>query len=315
MNPLISIIVPVYNAEYTLNRCLDSILNQTFSDWELLLIDDGSTDRSGELCDQYASKDKRIKVFHKKNGGVSSARNLGLNHADGEWIVFVDSDDAVPKNAFRGDYKLFKEDLIVGAFNTIIREETQCSCLESGSYKTRYELLVFFSHNINAPTFRVVWGKFFRNRLCKGLFFDTNMIVGEDTLFVIQYLTKIKSCRIIGDVVYTYNCPTNFITKYRLDVTKSIYCLDRIYSSYKILGIRSNIFERTIFFDYKLFCQINIYNNVALWYKDTRIKKIYNQIKYSFTLKYRILYMLMSYQCISNLINLFRSNNNLRSIL
>ena len=73
---LISVIVPVYNTEKTLNRCIDSILNQTFCDWELLLVDDGSTDQSGELCDEYAAKDKRIRVFHKTNGGVSSARNM-----------------------------------------------------------------------------------------------------------------------------------------------------------------------------------------------------------------------------------------------
>ena len=103
MNPSISIIVPVYNAERTLNRCVDSILSQTFQEWELLLIDDGSTDRSGELCDEYASKDQRIKVFHKKNGGVSSARNIGLNYAKGEWITFIDSDDEIPKNTFTGD--------------------------------------------------------------------------------------------------------------------------------------------------------------------------------------------------------------------
>ncbi len=92
-SPLISIIVPVYNAEKTLNRCVDSILQQTFTDWELLLINDGSKDLSGEICDQYGAKDKRIRVFHKENGGVSSARNVGLDNAKGEWITFVDSDD------------------------------------------------------------------------------------------------------------------------------------------------------------------------------------------------------------------------------
>ena len=105
MNPSISIIVPVYNSEKTLNRCVDSILSQTFQDWELLLIDDGSTDRSGKLCDEYALKDQRIKVFHKKNGGVSSARNIGLDHAKGEWITFIDSDDEIPKNTFTDDCK------------------------------------------------------------------------------------------------------------------------------------------------------------------------------------------------------------------
>ena len=82
----------------TLHRCVDSILAQTFTDWELLLIDDGSPDRSGEICDEYASKDTRIKVFHKENGGVSSARNTGLDVANGEWIVFADSDDWCENN-------------------------------------------------------------------------------------------------------------------------------------------------------------------------------------------------------------------------
>ena len=86
MIPKISVIIPVYNAEKTLHRCIDSILAQTFSDFEVLLIDDGSKDKSGEICDEYARKDSRIKVCHKENGGVSSARNMGLDNAKGEWI-------------------------------------------------------------------------------------------------------------------------------------------------------------------------------------------------------------------------------------
>lgn len=93
MNPKISVIVPVYNVEKFLRRCIDSILAQTFTDFELLLIDDGSKDKSGEICDEYAAKDARIRVFHKQNGGVSSARNLGIDKAQGEWVYFVDSDD------------------------------------------------------------------------------------------------------------------------------------------------------------------------------------------------------------------------------
>ena len=91
--PKISVIVPVYNTEKYLHRCIDSILDQTFTDFELLLIDDGSTDSSGTICDEYAAKDSRVRVFHKENGGVSSARNMGLDNAYGEWITFVDSDD------------------------------------------------------------------------------------------------------------------------------------------------------------------------------------------------------------------------------
>lgn len=99
-NPKISVIVPVYNAEKYLYRCVDSILAQTFEDFELLLIDDGSKDRSGEICDEYAQKDERVKVWHKENGGVSSARNVGLENARGEWVTFSDSDDWLEPNAF-----------------------------------------------------------------------------------------------------------------------------------------------------------------------------------------------------------------------
>ena len=96
---LVSVIVPVYKAEKWLHRCVDSILAQTMEDFELLLIDDGSPDRSGEICDEYAAKDSRVRVFHKENGGVSSARNLGLDNAQGEWISFVDADDILPEKA------------------------------------------------------------------------------------------------------------------------------------------------------------------------------------------------------------------------
>lgn len=100
MKPLISIIVPVYNVEKYLSRCIDSILSQTFFDFEILLIDDGSTDGSPIICDKYSNKDSRVRVFHKKNGGVSSARNLGLEYALGEWITFVDSDDWIDNNMY-----------------------------------------------------------------------------------------------------------------------------------------------------------------------------------------------------------------------
>lgn len=96
MSPSISIIVPVYKAEAYLLRCVDSLLAQTFTDFEVLLIDDGSPDRSGEICDDYARKDARVRVFHQTNGGVSVARQRGVENAKGEWITFVDADDYLP---------------------------------------------------------------------------------------------------------------------------------------------------------------------------------------------------------------------------
>ena len=96
--PKVSIIVPVYKVEKYLDRCIQSILNQIEKDWELLLIDDGSPDNSGIICERYASVDSRIIVYHKTNGGVSSARNLGLDYAKGEWICFIDSDDYISED-------------------------------------------------------------------------------------------------------------------------------------------------------------------------------------------------------------------------
>lgn len=94
---MISVIIPIYNTEKYLSRYIESVLNQSYKNFELLLINDGSKDRSGDICDEYAKKDNRIKVFHKENGGVSSARNLGLDNAKGDYVCFIDSDDYVGK--------------------------------------------------------------------------------------------------------------------------------------------------------------------------------------------------------------------------
>ena len=108
--PKVSIIVPVYKAEKYLNRCIDSILAQTFTDFELLLIDDGSPDRSGEICDEYAKKDSRIRVIHKENGGVSSARQRGLDESVGEYTMHADPDDWVEPEMLDELYKKAKEE-------------------------------------------------------------------------------------------------------------------------------------------------------------------------------------------------------------
>lgn len=124
--PKVSVIVPVYNSEKCLSRCIDSILTQAFIDFELLLIDDGSIDKSGMICDEYAYNDERIKVFHKINGGASSARNLGLDKAKGQWIAFVDSDDYVYPTFLSTYMLLCKDDAdlyICGIISDITSEE------------------------------------------------------------------------------------------------------------------------------------------------------------------------------------------------
>lgn len=116
---MISVIIPVYNTKQHLAVCIDSLLAQTYSDFEILLIDDGSSDGSGILCDEYAIRESRIKVVHTSNGGVTAARKIGIEMAIGEWVTFVDSDDDVPCNAFENYAKLFTADtdIIIGQVN------------------------------------------------------------------------------------------------------------------------------------------------------------------------------------------------------
>ena len=99
--PVISVIIPVYNAEKYISYCVDSVLKQSYKELELILVDDGSTDSSPELCDNYAERDNRVHVVHKRNGGVSQARNVGIEHATGEYIMFVDNDDILSHNALK----------------------------------------------------------------------------------------------------------------------------------------------------------------------------------------------------------------------
>lgn len=124
--PLISVIIPVYKVERFLHRCIDSVIHQTYTNWEMILVDDGSPDTSGDICDEYAKKDERIKVIHQKNKGSSGARNAGLDKATGEWIYFLDSDDYIKKNALEGMIRYSKEgyyDVVAGTAIRLLANE------------------------------------------------------------------------------------------------------------------------------------------------------------------------------------------------
>ena len=120
--PKISVVVPVYGGEKYLGACIESILGQTFEDFELLLLDDGSPDRSGEICDEYARKDGRVRVIHKKNEGINATRKRGASEAQGEWVMFVDDDDTLTPDAISSLYALHEETDIVAAF-TVLPDE------------------------------------------------------------------------------------------------------------------------------------------------------------------------------------------------
>lgn len=237
--PLISIIVPVYNAENTLNRCVDSILNQTFHSWELLLVDDGSIDRSDKICDQYASKDNRIKVFHKKNGGVSSARNMGLDHATGSWVIFVDSDDFIDTTFFCTFVKSQLCDLYVAGIKfinktSILLPPEGCINIED---VTELDIL------LNKLYFTVSWGKVYRNDIIQQnkIRFNINLKIGEDTDFVLRYLLFTNKIRLISKpLYYFFNDEKGKMTKYTLTADEFIIHTISIKKSLTGLGGKLN---------------------------------------------------------------------------
>lgn len=203
--PQISVIVPVYNAEKYLHRCIDSILAQTFSDFELLLIDDGSKDNSGRICDKYAAKDNRIRVFHKENGGVSSARNLGLNNAKGKWITFVDADDYVKSEYLSNllDHTHIGADLIFSyaefhyANGEIQKEYYPKQIITNENFH-----LAFTEHELNWHT--SPWSKLFKSELCSKLRFTEGMPIGEDLVFLYTYILKCNKIFFSSDTDYCY---------------------------------------------------------------------------------------------------------------
>ena len=216
-SPKISVIVPVYNAEKYLHRCIDSILAQTFSDFELLLIDDGSTDKSGDICDEYAKKDKRIRVFHKENGGVSSARNVGLDNARGEWITFCDADDWVEKDWLLKFSKDFDIDIVVQGFyihekGNVLKNEIPINVC--GKYhRTNYAQYLDFLNEVDNVGY--LWCRLFRKDIIdkNRLRFVEEYVLWEDLNFIFRYLIHTEASLVQENVCYHYIRP-NFSSKY-----------------------------------------------------------------------------------------------------
>lgn len=205
MNPLISVIVPVYNVERYLNQCIDSILAQTYKNFELILVDDGSKDKSGQICDEYAQQDNRVRVFHKENGGVSSARNLGIDNAQGTHICFVDSDDWV-EMTYLEDMILHKDyDFVVQDFET-----------EDGKYIDHLELKInntsdIYRELINYEKkhdilFRAPSSKLYNTNILRenNLRYNISLYMGEDYLFNINYISHINNTFISNGHSYIY---------------------------------------------------------------------------------------------------------------
>ena len=198
--PAISVIIPVYNAEKTIRQCVNSILSQEYKNYELLLINDGSKDASPAICDEYARQDDRVRVFHKENGGVSSARNLGLDNAQGEWITFVDSDDYIAAGYF-DKIAEHNEDVIFMDYNTVLNG------VFWGFGSKRYlfsnvSIKDFLYYNFSTNYLRSPCIKFYKHSIIDCSRFHTDMKIAEDYCFVMEYLSKCNTIATISSSFY-----------------------------------------------------------------------------------------------------------------
>lgn len=211
-NKLISLIIPIYNAEKYLSNCIDSILNQTYSNIEVVLVNDGSTDRSGEICEEIKAEDSRVKVIHQKNSGPSAARNAGVLKSKGDYLQFVDADDHIESIMVEKLLSVCENevDLVLCGYY-INGEEVKENIPDDEGMHTLTEFIskfpVFFKKNlINSPGNKLYRTKIIKDNAIK---FNKNINNGEDLLFNIEYIKHCRSISLVNLSLYHYNILTN----------------------------------------------------------------------------------------------------------
>lgn len=258
MQHFLSVIIPVYNVGNYLCDCIESVLSQSFTSFECILIDDGSTDGSGAICDEYARKDSRIRVFHKENGGVSSARNVGLDNADGTWVFFMDGDDLLTSGALDLliSHATSGVDMVYGGIQKFNEVD---DCLERitvdhiGEVSIEEALDAFVvSSKRSGDWHRYMINRIYRMSIIKEfrLHFNTSIHYKEDGLFVVQYLCRCENkvfC--IQDIVYLYRQTINgamgsLATAYNEKLLTNVDSHGLILRELKMYGVGKDLIER-----------------------------------------------------------------------
>jgi len=207
MDKKVSVIVPVYNTQKYLKRCIDSIVNQTYNNLDIILVNDGSTDNSLKICEEYEKIDDRIFIVSGKNYGVSHARNIGIEKAKGEYLYFADSDDYLEIDAIEKMLREFVNadgELIIAGYNEIENKE-KIAKKSWGNFRIKSndaKKLILDENGAGG----YLWNKLFKLSLIKKfeIKFDEKIYVWEDVLFVMEYLDKCKNVKLIDDIVYEY---------------------------------------------------------------------------------------------------------------
>lgn len=240
--PLISIIVPVYNVEQYLFLGVERILRQKFLDFELILINDGSCDSSGRICNYFATIDDRVHSFHKSNGGVSSARNLGIEKAGGEWLCFVDSDDFVDDNYLSLFVELLTKyggDYYVASFNSLINGIVNRTYKLSDAVYSKAEIKDSIIYLRKSMAFGVPWNKMFCTSIVRGhnILFNEDLSSYEDELFSLQYLKYATKVVVSSEVIYNYNhVAGSSLSRTYIEIKKHFFTAKLLYDAGNVIS-------------------------------------------------------------------------------
>ncbi len=266
---LVTLLVLAYNTEKYIKKCLDSLINQTYKNLQIILIDDGSKDDSGKICDEYAKEDARIEVIHEKNQGPSAARNLGISMAKGKYISFIDTDDYTEPTIIEKLVKSMEKN------NSDI---SICNFFPNGETKleetfTSEKALTYI---MNKNYFRgYLWNKLYKTEIIKDMKFDVNIFISEDLIFNCEYLLKVKKCSYINEKLYHYNINDESLSNSKINekyltILDSYNKLKSIYESNKLEYLPYLFID-----NFKVCCDI-IYKNSLI--KDKlNIEKVYKE--------------------------------------
>lgn len=276
MEAMISVVVPIYNVEKYLVKCIESIIAQTYNNLEIILVNDGSTDNCGKICDDYAKKDQRIKVIHKDNGGLSDARNTGIEAAKGYYIGFVDSDDYINVNMYERLSNIIKTDnskIAVCNFS-LVYEKMGKNIFDNNNFNSNYLLidtkdkLLEYGMKNNYDTFTVAWNKLYLRELFNDIRYPKGKI-HEDVFTTYKLLYKAQKISYTEDVMYYYLQRESSITKQKFN-EKRLYQLDALQEQLEFYQLKKEqeMWDITLFY-YKLFL-IHMLSEVQ---RNTKLKK------------------------------------------
>ena len=228
MRPMVSIIVPIYNAEQYLRRCVDSILNQEYTDFELLLVNDGSTDASGDICEEYGDRDPRVIVIQKENTGVSDSRNRALDRAQGKYLQFLDSDDWITPDATRLFVRAAEEygcDMVISDFYRVVGERlSPKGDIEEEGVLTREEFAAHMMENPADFYYGVLWNKLYRRDIVEehNLRMDTDISWCEDFMFNLEYIRYAKVFYALHAPIYYYVKRKGSLASQGINISKTV---------------------------------------------------------------------------------------------